>query len=102
MKKIILGVVAATAVAAPIALSTSSANAYTAHADGTTTVTKGEVQTALGWNNGDFDAKAKDVKFVVAGEQVKVDYPMVCMNLTTGDMNTVGHRLIVQPGTATI
>ena len=27
---------------------------------------------------------------------------MVCMNLTTGDMSTVGHRLIVQPGTATI
>ncbi len=27
---------------------------------------------------------------------------MVCMNLTTDDMSTVGHRLIVQPGTATI
>jgi len=105
MRKIILGLVAATAVAAPIAMSASSANAYTANADGTTSVIKGEVQTALGWNNGDFDAnvgKAKDVKFVVAGERVNVDYPMVCMNLTTGDMSTVGHRLIVQPGTATV
>ena len=82
-----------------------AASAYTANADGTTSVTKGEVQTALGWNNGDFDANvgnAKDVKFVVAGERVNVDYPMVCMNLTTGDMSTVGHRLIVQPGTATV
>ena len=58
------------------------AHAYTANADGTTSVTKGEVQTALGWNNADFDAyvgKAKDVQFVVAGERVNVDYPMVCM-----------------------
>ena len=50
-----------------------AANAYTANADGTTSVTKGEVQTALGWNNADFDTnvgKAKDVKFVVAGERV--------------------------------
>ena len=96
--------IAATALTAVIATG-STANAYTANADGTTSVTKGEVQTALGWNNGDFDAnvgKAKDVKFVVAGERVNVDYPMVCMNLTTGDMSTVGHRLIVQPGTATI
>jgi hypothetical protein len=101
MRKIILGLVAATAVAAPLVMA-APANAYTANADGTTSVTKGEVQTALGWNNGDFDAnvgKAKDVKFVVAGERVNVDYPMVCMNLTTGDMSTVGHRLIVQPGT---
>ena len=83
----------------------SAASAYTPNADGTTSVTKGEVQTALGWNNADFDAnvgKAKDVKFVVAGERINVDYPMVCMNLTTGDMSTVGHRLIVQPGTATV
>jgi hypothetical protein len=79
----------------------SAASAYTPNADGTTSVTKGEVQTALGWNNADFDAKAKDVKFVAAAERVNVDYPMVCMNLTTGDMSTVGHRLIVQPGTAT-
>ena len=35
-------------------------------------------------------------------KDINVDYPMVCMNLTTGDMSTVGHRLIVQPGTATI
>ena len=82
-----------------------AASAYTTNANGTISVSKGEVQTALGWNNADFDAnvgKAKDVKFVVAGERVNVDYPMVCMNLTTGDMSTVGHRLIVQPGTITI
>ena len=96
--------ITATALTALIATA-SVASAYTANADGTTSVTKGEVQTALGWNNADFDAnvgKAKDVEFVVAGEQVMVDYPMVCMNLTTGDMSTVGHRLIVQPGTATL
>ncbi len=27
---------------------------------------------------------------------------MLCMNLTTGDMSTVGHRLFVEPGTAAI
>jgi len=82
-----------------------AANAYTGNADGTISVSKGEVQTALGWNNADFDAnvnKTKDVKFVVAGERVNVDYPMFCLNLTTFDMSTVGHRLFVQPGTATI
>ena len=98
---------AATAAIAAIGVigTASAAGAYTANADGTTSVTKGEVQTALGWNNHDFDAnvnKTKDVKFVVAGERVNVDYPMVCMNLATGDMSTVGHRLIVQPGTAAI
>ena len=56
MRKIILGLVATAAIAATAVIGTARANAYTANADGTISVSKGEVQTALGWNNGDFDA----------------------------------------------
>ena len=43
MKKIILGLVAAAAVAAPIALTAGSANAATTDANGVVTVSKGEI-----------------------------------------------------------
>ena len=105
MNRIVKGAVIAGLGADGVIGTASAASVYTPNADGTTSVTKGEVQTALGWNNADFDAnvgKARDVKFVVAAERVYVDHPMLCLNLTTGEMRTVGHRRIVQPGTATI
>ena len=43
MRKLVLGLVAATAVAAPIAMAASSANAATTDANGVVTVTKGEI-----------------------------------------------------------
>ena len=55
MNKIILGLVAATAVAAPLAMS-APANAATANADGSVTVTKGDIQSAMGWNNAAWDS----------------------------------------------
>src|ERR1700752_3874651 len=65
MRKLLLGVVAAAAIATPLVAATA-ANAATTDANGVITVTKGEVQSAFGWNNGAFDANvgaAKDVKF---------------------------------------
>jgi len=56
MKKFVLGLVAAAAVAAPIALSAGSANAATTDAKGVVTVTKGDIQSAMGWNNAAWDA----------------------------------------------
>ena len=50
MRKIILGLTAAAAIAAPVALA-GSASAATIDAAGRGFVGKGEVQTAFGWNN---------------------------------------------------
>jgi len=55
MKKLILGLVAATVVAAPLAMS-APANAATANSDGSVTVTKGDIQSAMGWNNAAWDS----------------------------------------------
>jgi len=63
MRKLVLGLVAATAVAAPIAMAASSANAATTDANGVVTVTKGDVQAAMGWNNDQFQALASTVTF---------------------------------------
>ena len=69
MRKILLGLVAATAVAAPLALA-SSANATVAVENGVGHVDKGDVQTALGWNNKAFDGGAGTLKFT-AGRRVR-------------------------------
>jgi hypothetical protein len=53
----VLALVAASTIA--VLAGSGSANAYTANADGSTSVTKGEVQKALGWNNAEFDANVK-------------------------------------------
>ena len=97
MRKFIILAVSIAALAIPTA-----AMANVAVDNGVGFVGKGDVQSALGWNNGDFDKKVGTLIFTANAEQVTVDYPMVCMNLTTGDMSTVGHRQIVQSGTTTI
>ena len=56
MKKFILGGLAAAAVIAPIALTAGSASAATTDANGVVTVTKGDIQSAMGWNNAEWDA----------------------------------------------
>jgi hypothetical protein len=59
MKKIILGLVAAASVAAPIALSAGSANAATTDANGVVTVSKGEIMAQFpGMNEKAFQAIA--------------------------------------------
>jgi hypothetical protein len=55
MRKILIGLVAAAAIATPFVAATS-ANAATTDASGVVTVTKGDIQTAMGWNNAAWDA----------------------------------------------
>lgn len=54
MRKILIGLVAAAAIAIPFVAATS-ANAATTDADGSVTVTKGDIQSAMGWNNAAWD-----------------------------------------------
>jgi hypothetical protein len=61
MRKSILGLVAIAAIAAPLAFATS-ANATVAVTDGTGFVGKGDVQTALGYGNGNDAELQKDIK----------------------------------------
>ena len=74
MKKFILGGLAAAAVIAPIALTAGSASAATTDANGVVTVTKGDVQSALGWNNKAFDNGADKLVFTAGAEKVIADY----------------------------
>src|SRR5262245_23949424 len=69
MKKIILGLVAAAAVAAPIALSAGSASASVAVTNGVGFVGKGDVQNALGYaNDAAIQADAASIKFGGGGD----------------------------------
>ena len=61
MRKSILGLTVIAAIAAPIAFATS-ANATVAVDDGTGFVGKGDVQTALGYGNGNDAALQQDIK----------------------------------------
>ncbi len=102
MRKILLGLVAATAVAAPLALA-SSANATVAVENGVGHVDKGDVQTALGWNNKAFDGGAGSLKFTAGAEYVIADYKMSCFNGTTGGIDAeVSHTIIFQTGTTAV
>ena len=101
MRKILLGLAAAAALAAPLAVA-GSANAAVAVDNGIGHVDKGDVQSALVWNNKAFDDGVATLKFTAGAEKVVVDYPMTCFNLNTGAQTSGGHRLIVQPGTATV
>jgi hypothetical protein len=76
--------IAATAITA-ILVTAGAANAsVNVDADGVGTVDKGDVQTALGWNNGDFDKGVSSLKFAAEAEKLVVDYPMTCFDLTGG------------------
>ena len=82
MRKIILGLVAIAAIAAPLAFATS-ANAAVAVDNGVGHVDKSDVQSALGWNNEGVRQRRGKLKFTASAEKVIVDYPMFCMNLAT-------------------
>ena len=101
MRKILLGLAATAAIATPLAMA-ASANATVAVDNGIGHVDKGDVQTALDWNNKAFDNGAGTLKFTASAEKVVVDYPMSCLDLNTGAITSGGHRLIVQPGNASI
>ena len=66
-------------------------------------VGKGDVQSALGWNNAAFDKGAASLKFTAGAEKVIADYKMSCFNGTTGAIDAeVSHQIISQPGTTTV
>jgi hypothetical protein len=65
MKKIIVGIIAIAMLAIPTA-----AIASVAVDNGVGTVGKGDVQSALGWSNHDFDKNAAGIKFTVTSESV--------------------------------
>ena len=95
MKKLILGVIAVAMLAIPTA-----AIASVAVDNGVGFVGKGDVQTALGWNNAAFDKGAGSLKFTAGAEKVIADYKMSCY-LNSGTTQS-GHRIISQPGTTTV
>jgi opacity protein-like surface antigen len=66
MKKILLGAVALAALAAPVVATVATAgpaSAAVAVTDGIGHVDKGDVQTTLHWNNGDFDKNVGSLTF---------------------------------------
>ncbi len=97
MRKFIIAIASLLALAIPAA-----GIASVAVDNGVGYVGKGDVQTALGWNNAAFDKGAGSLKFTVSGEKLVVDYPMTCFDLNSGSIVSGGHRLIVQPGTSAI
>ena len=71
--------------------------------NGVGTVGKGDVQSALGWNNAAFDKGVGTLKFTAGAEKVIADYKMSCFNGTTGAIDAeVSHQIISQPGTTTV
>jgi hypothetical protein len=96
-----IGIVAL-AGAAFFGLATAASASVTVDSAGVGYVGKGDVQTALDWNNKAFDNGALSLKFATGAstaERINVDYPMVCMDVNTGAFTSGGHRLIMQPGT---
>jgi len=92
MRKLIITGAAIAALAIPTA-----AMASVAVDNGVGTVGKGDVQSALGWNNHDFDKNAANLKFTAGVEKVIADYKMSCYG-----SDAIGHRIISQPGTTTV
>lgn len=96
-----IGIVAL-AGAAFFGLATAASASVTVDSAGAGHVDKGDVQTALDWNNKAFDNGALSLKFATGAstaERINVDYPMTCFDLNTGAQTSGGHRLIMQPGT---
>jgi hypothetical protein len=91
MKFIIIGA-ALMALAIP-----SVASASVAVENGVGTVDKGDIQSALGWNNPAFDKGVGTLKFTASAEKVIADYKMSCYG-----SDAIGHRIISQPGAATV
>jgi hypothetical protein len=81
----------------------SVANASVAVENGVGTVGKGDVQSALKWNNKAFDDGALSLKFTASAEKVIADYKMSCFNGNTGAIDAeVSHTIIYQAGAATV
>ena len=80
------------------------ASASVAVTDGVGYVGKGDVQSALGWNNAAFDNGVGSLKFTASAEKIAVDYPMTCFDLNGGGVlsGVTGHRIITYSGYATI
>ena len=98
MRKIILGLVATAAIAAPLALP-ASANAATVDTAGIGTVAKGDVQTALGWNDAKMQRNVDTVAFTVK-TSTQYDYVYTCSDGTVvHDYATFGQT--TQPVTDT-
>src|SRR4051794_28501664 len=109
MRKIVLGLVAAATVAAPIVTATA-ANAYTVNPDGSTHVTKAEVQSsaAFKWNNPDFDshvvkggAGGKDITFTGATTKT-FDNVLTCKADAGDKAGLVEHVSSTTKGTGTL
>ena len=76
----------------------AAASANVAVDNGVGYVGKGDVQTALKWNNGDFDKGVGSLKFTANAEKVIADYKMSCFNGSTGAIDSaIGHRIISSP-----
>src|SRR6476469_4632886 len=73
------------------------ASASVAVDNGVGFVGKGDVQTALGWNNAAFDKGVGSLKFTTGAEKVIADYEMSCYG-----SDATGHRIITQPCTTTV
>jgi len=100
MRKFILTAISALAITGAVA---ATASANVAVDNGVGYVGKGDVQTALNWNNDAFDKGAGSLKFTAGAEKVIADYKMSCFNGSTGAIDTaVSHQIISQPGTTTI
>jgi hypothetical protein len=83
MRKIVLGLVAATAVAAPIAMAASSANAATTDVNGVVTVTKGEIMAQFpGMNEAAFQNGPK----VLTGSDVSTFTTETVWGCTDGSL----------------
>ena len=83
--------------AAALMATATAANASVAVDNGVGHVDKGDVQSALGWNNKAFDNGAEKLIFTAGAEKVIADYKMSCYG-----SDAVGHRIISQPGTTTV
>jgi hypothetical protein len=92
MRKFIISGMAVARLAIPAA-----ASASVSVDNGVGTVGKGDVQSVLGWNNAAFDKGVGTLKFTASAEKVIADYKMSCYG-----SDAIGHRIISQPGTATV
>src|SRR5580765_3021391 len=98
MRKLIIIAASIAALAIPTA-----ALASVAVDNGVGFVGKGDVQTALGWNNAAFDKGVDSLRFTAGAEKVIADYKMSCFNGSTGAIDAeVSHQIISLPGTTTV
>ena len=86
MRRFILTAISALAITGAVA---GTASANVAVDNGVGYVGKGDVQTALNWNNGAFDKNAGSLKLTAAAEKVIADYKMSCYGSTEVGQPTI-------------